>query len=66
MVYRIRYGQGGAESGEAVVEANSPTEALVKFRHLRNWSARPGRAGGSITSISAEQPPEFTEPAPDL
>ncbi len=33
--YRIRYRENQATlaEGEAVVEANSPTEALVKFRH---------------------------------
>jgi hypothetical protein len=33
-VYRIRYrAPDDAEEAEAVIEANSPAEALVKFRH---------------------------------
>ncbi len=41
MEYHIRYRES-EESGEltVMVEANSPTEALVKFRHTR----RPGKA----------------------
>lgn len=37
MEYQIRY-RDSKESGEStvVVEANSPTEALVKFRHTRS------------------------------
>ena len=40
MVYHIRYRerQNGDES-EAVVEANSPTEAMIKFRHSLNAPA---------------------------
>ena len=35
MVYRIRYREAGKpDKAEMVVEANSPTEAIVKFRHL--------------------------------
>ena len=34
MEYRIRYFRGDdGEESELIVEANSPNEALVKFRH---------------------------------
>jgi len=37
MVYRIRYRKAdGFSAAEAVVEANSPTEAMVKFQHARD------------------------------
>lgn len=54
MVYRIRYrstGQPG--NGEAVVEANSPTEAMVKFQYARDGgSAQACRE--IVTSVRAE------------
>ena len=41
MNYRIRYRKPGhTAEAEALVEANSPTEALVKFRCIRE--PRPG------------------------
>ncbi len=51
MVFRIRYRQRcDGREGEAVVEANTPTEAMVKFRHAH------GQTRGSadnITSVSS-------------
>jgi len=41
MNYRIRFRQGGeAAEREVVVEAHSPTEAMVKFRCVRHTHAR--------------------------
>ena len=54
MVYRIRYRTGDAPDGaEVVVEANSPTEAMVKFHHAHDsgWSRSPG---GVDTSVRPE------------
>lgn len=58
MVYRIRYHAAQAShSGEAVVEANSPNEAMVKFRHAP--AGRPaGRHTDVVTSVRAEDPDE--------
>ena len=58
MVYRIRYRAAQApHSGEAVVEANSPNEAMVKFRHAP--AGRPaGRHPDVVTSVRAEEPDE--------
>ena len=54
MTYRIRYRMvAGAAEGEMLVEANSPTEALVKFRCAHG----PGRSGAGgqdmVTSVCA-------------
>ena len=55
MVYRIRYCDGRSpHDGEVVVEAGTPTEALVKFCHTLPDSPDPARALGMVTSISAE------------
>ncbi len=59
MIYRIRYHDGrSSASAEATVEANNPTEAMVKFRHTRggvmdkrSWQER-------ITSVVGEQQEE--------
>jgi len=51
MVYRIRYRMGNARAAEAVVEASSPTEAVVKFRHAHGA----GRPGEQITSVSSDE-----------
>lgn len=57
MEYRIRY-RGGDTSDEAefVVEANSPTEALVKFHHTHPDGEKISRAQANVTSISATDP----------
>jgi len=55
MVYRIRYKHPeAAAEAEMLVEANSPTEALVKFRHLRDDQTSPPPPAERITSIYAE------------
>jgi hypothetical protein len=58
MVYRIRYRAAQTpHSEEAVVEANSPHEAVVKFRHAP--AGRPaGRQSDVVTSVRAEEPDE--------
>ena len=57
MVYRIRYrDRCNDKEAEAVVEANSPTEALVKFRHVHGAAAHPTIAPEGVTSICAEDP----------
>ena len=53
MIYRIRYRRAEtADDGEVVVEANSPTEAMVKFQHA--WDGAAGGRGGVVTSVRAE------------
>lgn len=55
MVYRIRYRrQRGSGEGELVVEANSPSEAMVKFRHVHGEPPRSPVAGGDVTSVVPE------------
>ncbi len=55
MVYRIRYhdtlGQGQTE---AMVEANSPTEAMVKFRCIYNTREFEAELPEVVTSVSAD------------
>jgi hypothetical protein len=54
MVYRIRFRRDGQQSeSEVVVEANTPTEAMVKFRHVCG-AAHDGNNQGRITSICSE------------
>jgi len=55
MVYRIRYRKpDGPADAEAVVEANSPTEAMVKFHHGCDNAL--SQSGGSVvTSVRAEE-----------
>ena len=54
MVYRIRYRKaGGPSDAEIVVEANSPTEAMVKFQHA--WEGGSSHSCGElVTSVRAE------------
>jgi len=55
MLYRIRYGspgQGG--DAEIAIEANSPTEAIVKFRHMRSGRAKPGQQQDDVMSVSVD------------
>ncbi|MBS3734052.1 MAG: hypothetical protein KGY99_03915 [Phycisphaerae bacterium] len=52
--YRIRFrtAETAAEE-EVIVEANSPTEAVVKFRHVRENDAQNCQAD-QVTSVCAE------------
>lgn len=57
MLYRIRYRQNdSSREGEATVEANSPNEAVVKFRCTTSWRTGNQGPGQEITSVQAEQP----------
>jgi len=55
MLYRIRYKtEMGVHSGETSVEANSPAEAVVKFRLIQpNGSVD---SSDSVTSVSLDPP----------
>ena len=56
MVYRIRYFRAGRSGeAEAVVEANSPNEAMVKFCHLYNGGQDLARMRGMVTSVCADE-----------
>ncbi|MFP4356308.1 MAG: hypothetical protein ACLFUJ_14415 [Phycisphaerae bacterium] len=53
MVYRIRYHDAtGQGETEAVVEANSPTEAMVKFRCIYNTREFEAEMPEVVTSVS--------------
>ncbi|MGC9455590.1 MAG: hypothetical protein ACP5HU_12110 [Phycisphaerae bacterium] len=55
MVYRIRYRKSrGASEGELVVEANSPSEAMVKFRHVHAETQRPAEVVTSVVPEDAD------------
>ena len=59
MNYRIRYRQAGRpDDAEAMVEANSPTEALVKFRCTRDPLPRTMPQADQVTSVSVADGPE--------
>ena len=54
MVYRIRYRPADApREAEVVVEANSPTEAMVKFQHAWDAPLSPAKPG-VVTSVRPE------------
>ncbi|MCK4276778.1 MAG: hypothetical protein KAX78_09710 [Phycisphaerae bacterium] len=55
MLYRIRYDSDeGSGEAEVAIEANTPTEAIVKFRHMHSGSG--GCKGGcaNVTSVSPD------------
>ena len=56
MLYRIRYRSPGLCETQTQVEANSPNEAMVKFRCTAD------AGGGSITSVCGDQPDEAVTP----
>lgn len=57
MTYRIRYRKTHSHSEvEAVIEANSPAEAMVKFRCMQGSNHRPSKASGDVTSVTAIDP----------
>ena len=59
MVFRIRYRhQSDGRENEVEIEATSPTEALVKFRHLRDERPDVQRPHERVTSICLEKPVE--------
>ena len=58
MVYRIRYcDRTGTRSAEAVVEAGSPTEALVKFCHTGDHCQDPATVQQRVTSVCPDADP---------
>ena len=58
MVYRIRYRpNNSAADAEAVVEANTPTEAVVKFRCAYGQGAQ-GAHALKVQSVWAEDEPD--------
>ena len=55
MIYRIRYKtETGNNQAEASVEANSPAEAVVKFRLNQPNPAAWADSSDSVTSVSLE------------
>ena len=60
MRYRIRYTKGSA-SHTAEVEANSPNEAVVKFRHVEVVHDKRPPAMVQITSVCTDEPPDPAE-----
>ncbi len=60
MVYRIRYKttMSQAAENETEVEANTPTEAMVKFRGLQCVSSVDRRQSPAITSVRADTNPD--------
>jgi hypothetical protein len=57
MVFRIRYKDAvGRDEKCATVEANSPTEALVKFRCIYNVREYRGETPEMVTSVAADEP----------
>ena len=56
MNYRIRYRQAGQDmESEAIVEANSPAEAVVKFRCTRSSVLHPAGHQDQVMSVSAAE-----------
>ena len=56
MNYRIRYRHGeGARDNEVTVEANSPNEAMVKFRCIQEPRPHGSSTGHEITSVTATE-----------
>jgi hypothetical protein len=54
MNYRIRYRKPGHRAeGETLVEANSPTEAMVKFRCTRGVHPGVSHQQEEVTSVCA-------------
>lgn len=63
MVYRIRYIQSGlCQQAIETIEANSPTEAMVKFRVSR--SEVPSNSEDIVCSVTAEDDELVSQPAP--
>jgi len=56
MNYRIRYRQAGQDmESETLVEANSPAEAVVKFRCTRSSASHPDRHCDQVISVSVAE-----------
>ncbi|MFP4139399.1 MAG: hypothetical protein ACOCZU_03165 [Planctomycetota bacterium] len=56
MVFRIRYKDAaGCDEKLATVEANSPTEAMVKFRCIYNVREYSNETPEMVTSVAADE-----------
>jgi hypothetical protein len=64
MVFRIRYRQrtDGKES-QVLIEAGTPTEALVKFRHTCGQAHASAGDAQSVTCISGDADDASSQPA---
>lgn len=58
MIFRIRFKHArDSRESETVIEANSPTEAMVKFRHIHTSRPQhPHLLHEQITSICSDSP----------
>ena len=62
MVYRIRYCEAfRPATAEMTVEANSPSEAMVKFQHTRPRDDQRDIDRPRVTSVAAEMEPADME-----
>ena len=60
MTYRIRYRDGSASREDEIqVQANSPTEAMIKFQHGHNHCRMSSVAAPKVTSVQEE--PELAD-----
>jgi len=60
MNFRIRYRQSeGAREDEVLVEANTPTEAMVKFRCIREARPYGSSRDHLITSVAPAERADF-------
>ena len=57
MMYTVRYTEAGDMQHVESVEANSPSEAMIKFRAVHPGFAS-GVQGQVVTSVSSEVPVE--------
>ena len=57
MNYRIRFRRpDGTSEGEVVIDAHSPTEAMVKFRVSSDGPGRFPQPEREVTSVQADEP----------
>lgn len=54
MQYRVRIRQHDGHSREELIEANTPTEAMVIFRALLGQSSQPNSTEDLTVSVCAE------------
>ena len=58
MVYRVHYLCGSKERRTDQIEASSPVEAAIKFRHTRRQIGGATFDGVQVLSVSREPEPE--------
>ncbi len=62
MTYRIRYRQTGwSRDSEAIIEAHSPSEAMVKFQFAQEARCCNAETQEIITSISSVEDVSWSE-----